>query len=332
MRRDVSEGLADINPYVFVVGSARSGTTLLQRMLDHHPELAVANDTHFIPWAVSHGASADTPMTPALASSIFGYRRFHRFGLSEADVMNAANAPTFAGFVAALYDEFGRKHGKALAGEKTPEYVRHIPLLHALFPRAKFVHISRDGRDVALSVRKWATKDRPADERGSTLRGPARHELFADHPFGAIALWWAEQERAGADAGAVLGAPMYHHLRYEDLVEAPEATLGEIAAFLGLADAPEMAAYHVGKQQERAGRSAKKAWMPATKGVRDWRNEMSASDAALFEALAGEELTRFGYPLEAPSCDIDVIAAECRSRWSTKASQGRSGAESAHAG
>ncbi len=40
------------NPYLFVGGCPRSGTTLLQRMLDHHPELALANDSHFIPRAL----------------------------------------------------------------------------------------------------------------------------------------------------------------------------------------------------------------------------------------------------------------------------------------
>ena len=47
--KDSSVGSASANPFVFVVGCPRSGTTLLQRMLNNHPMLAVANDTHFIP-------------------------------------------------------------------------------------------------------------------------------------------------------------------------------------------------------------------------------------------------------------------------------------------
>ena len=38
-----------MNPYVFIVGSARSGTTLLQRMVDAHPQVAVINEARFIP-------------------------------------------------------------------------------------------------------------------------------------------------------------------------------------------------------------------------------------------------------------------------------------------
>ena len=58
-----AEGISQ-NPYVFAVGCPRSGTTLLQRMLDNHPQLAVANDTHFIPRAVEHlPIESDPPLT-----------------------------------------------------------------------------------------------------------------------------------------------------------------------------------------------------------------------------------------------------------------------------
>ena len=56
-----------MNPCVFIVGCPRSGTTLLQRMLDAHPQLAVANDSHFIPRALeAFGHDGDVPLTPAL--------------------------------------------------------------------------------------------------------------------------------------------------------------------------------------------------------------------------------------------------------------------------
>ena len=52
---------------------------------------------------------------------------------------------------------------KELAGEKTPDYVRNLPLLFSLFPRAKTIHIIRDGRDVALSTLKWASVKKGPD-------------------------------------------------------------------------------------------------------------------------------------------------------------------------
>lgn len=61
----------------------------------------------------------------------------------------------YSQFVSGLFDLYGRSRSKPLAGDKTPGHVRRIPELHALWPRAKFVHIVRDGRDVGLSVLGW---------------------------------------------------------------------------------------------------------------------------------------------------------------------------------
>ncbi len=76
--------------------------------------------------------------------------------------------PTTRDFVSRLYDLRARQAGKTLSGEKTPDYCRRMPLLHRLFPRAKFLHIIRDGRDVTLSTLDWATAG----------KGPGRWDLW----------------------------------------------------------------------------------------------------------------------------------------------------------
>ena len=70
-------------------------------------------------------------------------------------------------------------HGKPLAGEKTPDYARNLPLLHSLFPWAKFVHLIRDGRNVALSTLEWANEG----------KGPGRIGLWQEEPV-AVCSWW----------------------------------------------------------------------------------------------------------------------------------------------
>ena len=158
-----------LNPYVFVVGCPRSGTTLLQRMLNSHPQLAVANDTHFIPRVIKKLEQTNPPLNEKLIEQVHTYKRFYRLGLSNIEVMESAKrAENYQEFVSALYNTFGNKQGKPLAGEKTPDYCRHIPLLHKLFPWAKFVHIIRDGRDVALSTLDWTNDS----------KGPSKWELW----------------------------------------------------------------------------------------------------------------------------------------------------------
>lgn len=70
------------NPYMFVTGCTRSGTTLLQRMLDNHPHLAVSNDTHLVSRTVlTLRPDPELPLTDDLVEQVVGYKRFDRLGV-----------------------------------------------------------------------------------------------------------------------------------------------------------------------------------------------------------------------------------------------------------
>ena len=300
------------NPYLFAVGCPRSGTTLLQRMLDHHPQLAVANDSHFIPLVIEDITdNTDPPLTPELVERVRCYRRFTRLGLSDVIVSEAAErSQTYREFVSTLYSEHGRLRGKPLAGEKTPDYVRYLPLLHTLFPWVRCIHIIRDGRDVALSTLEWARED----------KGPGRFELWREEPVAVCALWWRWQVSTGRRDGKGLGPACYREARYEDLVDRPEEILRGIAAFLELPFAPEMLVYHVGKTNFGAGLSAKKAWLPPTPGLRDWRTQMTERDVELFEAISGDLLSALDYErgVNTISPGITTVAERCQKWWKSE--------------
>jgi hypothetical protein len=311
--KDQGPGISlDSNPYLFVVGCPRSGTTLLQRMLDNHPRLAVANDTHFIPRVIDGvPPGVDQPLTPELVERVRTYKRFYRMELPDAAVYDAAKrSRTYTQFVGALYSEHGRLRGKPLAGEKTPDYVRRLPFLHALFPRARTVHIIRDGRDVALSALEWGRKD----------RGPGRLKLWWEEPVAVCALWWRWQVGTGRRDGRTLGADLYREVRYEDLVAHPGAMLQDLARFLDLPFSRDMLAYHEGKVRYAPGLSAKKAWLPPVQGLRSWRARMPGRDLELFEALAGDLLSELGYELGAGATSPEVVAVSerCREWWDSE--------------
>lgn len=308
------------NPFLFVVGCPRSGTTLLQRMLDAHPQLAVANDTHFIPRALEavrprvledDGALGDASMLPELVSWVRGYYRFARMGLDEPSFQQAAvSAHSYREFVSLLYGQLARKRGKELGGEKTPDYVRHLPLLHRLFPWARIIHIIRDGRDVALSIMEWA-------RRNGRQKGPAKLALWREQPIAACALWWRWQVRSGRRARSALPEDAYHEVRYEALVADPEGALRSVVSILGLPFSDRMLSFNDGKVRDQAGLSAKKAWLPPTPGLRDWRTQMKPTEAELFEALAGDLLSELGYPrgFETASSRAEKVAQRCRAWW-----------------
>lgn len=317
--------IRDRNPYLFVVGCPRSGTTLLQRMLDHHSQLAVANDTHFIPRSIEkHDRQAigkairegDLALSDSLIECVRRYRRFARLGLPDATVDKASKtSKTYREFVSSLYSAYARQRGKPLAAEKTPDYVRRLPLLHALFTWSKTVHIVRDGRDVALSLLDWA----------SETKGPGKLKLWREEPIAVCALWWRWLVGTGRRDGRVIGATRYCEVSYEELVRSPREHLQRITSFLDLPFDVKMLSYHRGKMRSSPGLSAKKAWLPPTPGLRDWRTQMSARDLELFEALAGDLLDELGYERSVVTVSprTSVLARSCQEWWDATMPPGR---------
>lgn len=297
------------NPFLFIVGCTRSGTTLLQRILDNHPQLAVVNDSHFAIQVIRRlKGPVDPVLTPELVDKVRTYPRFFRLGLSDETVYQAASqSESYSEFVSALYSEHGRLKGKPLSGEKSPGFVRHLLRLHALFPRVKTIHIIRDGRDVALSMAEWTLQG----------KGPAASfELWQEEPTAVYALWWLKKVTAGLQSGRSLGPIKYREVRYEDLVATPENVLRSLTDFLNLSYTREMLDYHVGKTRIEPNLSTKQRWLPVTPGLRDWRTRMNERELELFEALAGDLLSDLGYQRAFPSVSrqIATVADYCKSR------------------
>lgn len=270
-------------------------------MLDNHPQLTIANDTHFILRAAKRELRREPRplLTPDLVAAVQSYRRFYRMGLDESDVKAAAgNCKTYADFVSRLYILRGQKNGKALSGEKTPDNCRNMPLLHGLFPSARFVHIIRDGRNTALSALSWANEN----------KGPGKWSIWNKDPLATCALWWRWQAGTGVRDGQGLGDRIYHQVKYEDLVAEPEKRLEAIARFLGLPYSDSMVNYHKGKTRHEPGLSAKSAWLPPVKNLRDWRTELSTEDSEVFDGIAGDLLRETEYPCSDARTSVSVEA------------------------
>src|SRR2546430_1135755 len=139
---------------LFVVGCGRSGSTLLRLMLDAHPQLAVPPESHFIPqlWR-DHGGAR--PVDPdVIVRALVATPHFRHWKIPEDAVrrrVEELERPSFADVVGAAFEANADVYGKTRWGDKTPIYVRSIPLLARLWPEARFAHLIRDGRDVALS-------------------------------------------------------------------------------------------------------------------------------------------------------------------------------------
>lgn len=305
------------NPFLFACGVPRSGTTLLQRMLNSHPDLTVANDTHFIPRALELTSkkliiqatnSMEISLTDSLADNVFNYHRFYRTGLDESEFNTIREqASTYCELVGGIFNRIAEKENKSLAGEKTPDYVRRLRLLNRLFPDAKLIHLIRDGRNVALSLLDWATP----------RKGPGRIEMWNQNPIAVCALWWKWLVDQGQSQANKLSDSVYCELKYEDLTAEPETSVTRMCEFLRLRFDESMLKFNQGKKSSNPCLSAKSAWLGPKTGLRDWRRDMQPAEIELFESLAGDTLQRCGYELSplSPSKTIRESAARLQHWW-----------------
>ena len=269
---------------IFIVGVHRSGTTLLRYMLCSHPRIYIPPESDFIPRFFRRPqAPLERQQAMRVLETIFSSCRFVQEWQGERPDPTAfvASLPDLlpATFLDTLYRRYVSQFGAQRWGDKTPIYTSYMDLLAQLFPSAQFIHLIRDGRDVALSmIEKWGKSERHID-----LYFAARS--------------WKRRLRQAFASATRLGRDRYYELRYEQLAADPEPWLREICSFLGEEYVPAMVEPHIlGRERIRPdGFHAAVRQPPSTGRVARWRGEMSPADQRLFLAVAGDMLRQLGY-------------------------------------
>jgi hypothetical protein len=289
--------------FPFLTGCERSGTTLLRAMLDAHPDLAIPDESHFVPRLAARravlelGAGLDLDRLCRFLRCSPGFRRW---GLDQGAVEDSLRTDPPVDLPAAirrLYAMYAERAGAPRWADKTTTYVFHIEALAALLPEARFVHLIRDGRNVALSLLAvdW---------------GPVSVEQAA--------AWWRARVEAGRRAGARLGPDRYLEIRFEALTRDPEPVLRRLTGFLGLPWTDDVLRYYERSDRlletmptKRQGHHRNVA-RPPSADLRDWRRELPAPSQFSFEALAGDLLGDLGYDRAFPSTAVVSCPRERR--------------------
>ena len=300
---DSAAGVADLQPAPFVVGVSRSGTTLLRLMLDAHPDLAIPPETQFVPSMLRYCAELakegvdDADARRMILERFTGTRRWDDFGLPVGALERrlAELAPmTPAGVVRSFFGAYAEMIGKPRWGSKSPGYVKAMVRIERHLPEARFIHLIRDPRDVAVSLREvsWGP-----DDVG---------EAAAD--------WRAKIERAREQA-AKLAPGAYLELRYEDLVQRPEPALRAVAELIDLRWDDAMLDYHqhaatrmreidrdverpdggVITAAERRHQHALLSRPPTSERIGRWRDELSDEERRRVESATAPLLGELGY-------------------------------------
>jgi hypothetical protein len=272
----------------FVGGAAKSGTTWLQFLLNAHPEISCTGEGHFanklLPGLAktlkTHNATLE-----AKSQSIFN-------GLNQQPLLTNRHTLYLTTAAICLLLCSPDKVDPAIVGDKTPDNVRHFPLLATMFPQAKFIHILRDARDCAVSA--WFHNQRVNPE-------PFSKHFASFHEFtDALAKAWVLNVSLGAKFAAEQPERCLT-IRYEDLSRDPLGLFKQVCRFLGAstdpafleaccaaADFPRLSGGRSRGQEDRG--SFFRQGLPG-----DWRRHFDASAELAFRAKVEPWISTFRY-------------------------------------
>lgn len=295
----------------FIFGHARSGTTLLTRLVQVHPQVHCNYQAHFFTRApLLQSLVRDPEVGEWLA------RKSNRWNqgrdLSPAVLRAAADF---------ILERDARRVNKAgagcVVGDKSPNSLvdgKAVRLMHQVYPDGRLVYIVRDGHDAVLSHRIQAFIDFPHQLSKEDLRirtafesdpepfTSGQRSLFTEKGLRLAAEGWVRNVVETDSEGQRLFSERYHSLRYEDLLADPHAEMRRLWAFLGVdahapgsdaaLDAELLSNPDAEWQQHKAGEIAQ----PLKKGRSGaWESTFTARDRQLFREVAGETLKAWGY-------------------------------------
>jgi len=247
---------------VFVVGSMRSGSTLLRLILDAHPRISIGEETGFM------GALTATKTIPAWHH---GEGWFRRLGWTEEE-FDARLREFYSG----LFERHALAQGKQRWGEKTPFHSRHMAEMAGVFPDAVFVGIVRHP-------------------------GAVVHSLMRKFHYGIddAAAYWDSTNREILRRGLELGEQRFGLLRYEDLVQHPEPTLRELVDWLGEKWSDDLLRHNDvqaarGAPRISAGNTRTRDPIMAELADR-WAEELTAADIDILGDRTGDVARFLGY-------------------------------------
>ena len=268
---------------LMIVGSPRSGTTFLTRMINRFLDIHVARDAgiflRFNRSLPAYGPLDVEDNMRRLIDHLYRDRIFQtRFlerglRLSQSELYDALIDHSFSGLVSQVFVETAQTHHKRFWGNKKPSYALHLAETEAVFPGAKVVHIVRDGRDVVLSMRK------------------ASHLLVEKNWYFA-ARDWRDHVQLARRAGDQLGAGRYLEIKDEELLRDPVDVFRTLLRFLNTGADAEAQLDRVRdgiRKKIRANNHDK------------WRTQMPAGATKIVERVAGDLLADLGYDVQLPA-------------------------------
>jgi hypothetical protein len=293
-------------PKFFIFGYPRSGKTLLARLVRLHPEVHCNWHARFFH---EHQDLLQHLDLPALERWLERKSNHWTAGQELA-------TPLVRALCDFVLEQDAERAGKPIVGDETPNHNNGdaVRRLHLIYPDARLLWVVRDGRDAVLFRRIQTFIDKPhllgpgdlatreALRRDKTAFVRSERSIFTPEWLEKFARSWAANARETDEAARALYGEQYLPLRYEDLLANPTGWMEKVWTFLGAGPGgAELANAVIAQVQDN--RDA--AWHAEkdpdlvedldSAEIGAWRRIYTESDLALFQKLAGEQLSAWGY-------------------------------------
>lgn len=265
--------ISDSNPVV-IGGCARSGTTLIRVMLDSHRNIYCGPETGLLYTKTLN----DTKLKKISRQLDIHYDELIQ--MKKDSISNIA-------FIEKIFIKLQQDAGKKRWGEKSPMNVLHLDRIFKYFPKTRFIHMIRDGRDTSCSLKHFP-KTKVID--GEVI------QLNTNNPLDECIQRWVHDVRIGM---AWRGDPRYFEVKYEDLISNPESTIRNVLKFINEPWDQNVLNYHQVKSVTRSKEkipqniSAQKPIYKSAYGR--WKKEFNEEDKKLFKQIAGDLLIELDY-------------------------------------
>jgi len=291
----------------FIFGHARSGTTLLMRLVRLHPEVYCNYQAHFLTRQPLLKSLVNTPEAEEWLA-----RKSNRWN-QERD-LSPLLLRAAADFI---LERDAARAGKLIVGDKSPSSTIHgqaVRDMHAVYPDAKLVYIVRDGRDVLISERfrnfveeskflvsedKRILADLQVDPASFT---EGRRSIFTGTFIRRVAKGWAANLTETEDEGRRLFSDHYFGMRYEDLLAVPFDEMSRLWNFLGVKKIDGSLGEKIKTEMEsnpdeewQAKRNEGIASFLPKGQAGNWSRLFTEKDKSIFKEVAGEMLVKWGY-------------------------------------
>jgi len=284
------------NGPIFIIGNPRSGTTLLRLILSAHPNIYIAQEGGFLLFLYEKykNFAGEKGKILNFVEDLMQTKKIEYWDIVKEEIENyiIKNQPkNYSELGSMVYKYYGEKKypGKKRWGDKNNYYLNYIDTINEIYPESKFIHIIRDGRDVACSYKDM-----------SKIKNQKYAPNLPNQIIEIAENWKNNIETINASFNKI-NKNRYIEIKYEDLVQDTKSTVKELCDFLNEAYDENMLNYNkINLDREPEDYSGWKSLVKqdiTTKRIKRWEEELTSEEIEIFEKIAEKQLKKYNYEL-----------------------------------